>query len=138
MENLMRLLYVSKANSDISDDEIGDILTVSRRRNEEDKITGVLGYGQSYFTQIIEGPDEKLLRLYLRILGDSRHRDCLLLYIAPAKERLFEQWSMGFVDKVDPDALDFGEIAKLRTEPAGKQRALLVMDAMMIRLHKHK
>ncbi len=136
MEYLMRLLYVSRARQGLTDDDILHILKTSRARNAKDRITGVLCYGKGYFTQIIEGPDVKLLELYMGILRDPRHSDCLLLYVSPTWERLFDGWTMGYVDNTGVPELSFETLAKHRTEPAGKGRAAEIMEDLVRRLKR--
>ena len=40
-----------------------------------------------------------------KIAKDTRHRDVLLVYKKPIKQRGFERWTMGF-NKIDGDTLD--------------------------------
>lgn len=133
MEYLTRLLYVSRARQGLTDDDILNILETSRARNARERITGVLCYGRGYFAQIIEGPDNALLQLYMDIVGDPRHGDCLLLYLSPTWERLFAQWTMGYVDNISTP-LSFEALAKCRSEPAGKGRAAEIMEGLLRRL----
>lgn len=61
--------------------------------------------------QVLEGPEQDVLRKYVKILDDPRHSDAQILYISPANDRIFEKWSMGGIES---DPLQFQFISKLR------------------------
>ena len=98
MIQLTAMLYISSASPSLSDEDLYDILKVSRINNERANITGVLCSGGGYFIQIMEGPQKEMLQGYLRILDDPRHHDCLLIGLVPIKERKFKDWSMGHIN----------------------------------------
>jgi len=108
---MIRLLYLSQASPGISDDEIQNILQVARSNNKALGITGVLVYGGGIFMQVLEGPEQAVLRLYVRILDDPRHTGGQIIHITPANEQIFQRWSMAII-KSDP--LDFQHVAELR------------------------
>lgn len=98
MNYLSRMLYVSRSSVGLDDDaELQKILEVSRRKNPDLEITGILCAGGGHFIQILEGPQENLIRLYGIILADPRHYDSVLIGIAPITKRLFHNWSMGYL-----------------------------------------
>jgi hypothetical protein len=92
---MIRLLYISHAAPIISDEQVQDILLSSRRNNSASSITGILIHGCGLFMQVLEGPEQDVLRKYVKILDDPRHSDAQILYISPANDRIFEKWSMG-------------------------------------------
>ena len=94
---MIRLLYISKASTSISDEQVQDILMSARRNNPANGITGVLIHGGGLFMQVLEGPEQKLLRQYVKILDDRRHDDARIIHISPVHSRIFEQWSMGSI-----------------------------------------
>lgn len=104
MHELSRLMYVSSGSNKLSDAELGKILEQSRSHNEKHRITGVLCVGGGLFVQVLEGSECDLIRLYCKIIDDTRHYDCALIGIAPISERMFDQWSMGFIQK-SPEAM---------------------------------
>jgi len=108
---MIRLLYISQAAPAISDEQVQDILLSSKRNNPAVGITGVLFHGGGLFMQILEGPEQAVLRRYVKILDDRRHGDCGIVHISPADDRIFGKWSMGLI-KGDP--MQFQYIAKLR------------------------
>lgn len=97
---LVRLLYASRAGGPIDERLIRSILEVSRARNAELGITGLLCYqpGETVFLQVIEGARHHVNELYRSIVRDPRHTDVTLLDYAEIRERRFASWKMGSVD----------------------------------------
>jgi len=93
---MLQMLYVSGASSQMSDTEIEDILTASRRNNLRDGVTGMLLWADGVFIQVLEGEPDTVRPLYRRIQADDRHRNLMLVLEQAAENRLFSQWSMGF------------------------------------------
>jgi hypothetical protein len=110
---MIRLLYISQPTHGISKEQLQDILQSSRRNNSTLNITGVLVYGGGLFMQVLEGPEENVLRLYVKILDDQRHRNSLIVFISAANERIFKNWSMGVIES---DPLEFQHISELRAQ----------------------
>lgn len=102
--NLIQLIYASSAWQLLSEDEILNILEVSRKNNAERNITGVLLYKGGNFLQVLEGDEEAVSRLYQTIERDQRHKGVIVLAKRKIAEREFPDWSMGFVnlDTIDP------------------------------------
>ena len=109
---MIRLLYFSQASQKISDEQVQEILKSSWRHNPGLGITGVLVHGGDIFMQVLEGPEQKVLEQYVKILGDRRHNNCRIIHISPANERIFNNWSMG---NISCDPLNFQQLLKLRT-----------------------
>jgi len=108
---MIRLLYLSQAPHDVSDDEVHDILRSARRNNQAVGITGVLVYGGRMFAQILEGPEQAVLRMYVTVMDDRRHSDVRIIQVSPANEQIFKDWSMAVI-KSNP--MEFQHIAQLR------------------------
>ena len=108
---MIRLLYCSQAKSDFSEEVLKEILLTSRKNNRAADITGVLVHGGGMFMQVLEGPENNVLRTYMKILDDKRHSDSRIIHISPVKERLFSNWTMGVVEA---EPLTFEHVAKLR------------------------
>lgn len=98
MQKLSRLMYVSSPYS-LTDELLKQILEQSRTNNQKQRITGVLCAGGGHFVQVLEGKESDLVRLYSKIIDDPRHHDCEIIGIAPIDERMFEKWSMGYIEK---------------------------------------
>lgn len=110
---MIRLLYTSNASPTVTDDQVQSILVWSREHNPANGITGVLIHGGGMFMQVLEGPEEMVLRQYVKILDDRRHSDVRILHISPANVRIFDKWSMGHITS---DPLQFQQIAEIRAQ----------------------
>lgn len=95
---MIRLLYFSQATQPASSEAVEDILQSSRANNLALDITGVLVHGGGLFMQTLEGPEENVLPLYVKIMRDQRHENCRIVHISHAEKRLFQKWSMGIVE----------------------------------------
>ncbi len=104
------LFYCSYAAPEIRNEDILDILEVSRRNNEQLGITGILLYWKktNEFLQVLEGERQVIFDLYEIILKDPRHSLLKLVYHGEIQERGFKNWSMAFKDlkEVDTSQLD--------------------------------
>ncbi|MBU1106731.1 MAG: BLUF domain-containing protein [Candidatus Riflebacteria bacterium] len=102
---MKRITYISKPCSNMTDSQVQALSDYCRSRNIKQQITGVLFYFCGLFFQTIEGNDEKIDRLFLKIMQDKRHRDVLCLKMESGNiERMFPDWSMkyfNFDDKVE-------------------------------------
>lgn len=94
---LMRLIYFSEC-SDAKAVDVDKILEISRRNNKEKGITGFLVFDGQYFVQVLEGGRRVVSDLYLKIAGDGRHNNVVLVGFQQISERGFTNWSMGFFD----------------------------------------
>ena len=101
MDSILRLLYTSQARVDLTEAEVIDILRVSRENNEKTRVTGILCYSKKDFIQVLEGPEKNVLKLYTKIIEDSRHQRCKLVSIDLSNKRIFESWSMGNITVTD-------------------------------------
>ncbi|MGB3466211.1 MAG: BLUF domain-containing protein [Cyclobacteriaceae bacterium] len=101
MKEMISLIYMSQAVKPMSVQELTRIITYSRTHNESKDITGVLLYLNDKFFQILEGDSVEVTGLYSRIQQDKRHHSVTLLLSDTVDERIFNNWSMGFVDKTD-------------------------------------
>ena len=73
---------------------LNGILADARTYNPKNHITGALICREDIFLQLLEGPEDKILLTYNRILNDDRHLDIELLVQEPCDDRLFPTWSM--------------------------------------------
>lgn len=124
---MIRLLYLSQATPGITEVQVQYILQAAQRNNPAFGLTGVLVHGGGLFMQVLEGPEQSVLRQYVKILDDRRHRDCQLLHISPANDRIFEKWSMGIINS---DPMQFQHIAELRARRLEAIPAKTFTDAM--------
>lgn len=94
---LVRLLYASRARA-LSPELVDAILAVSRTRNPEHGITGVLCYSGDIFMQVLEGGRDPVCELFHAIARDPRHHTVRLLSYEEITERRFAGWTMGQVN----------------------------------------
>lgn len=95
---VFHLLYRSAASPDLEFRDLEDILLVSRIRNAQDGITGLLVYRDYAFVQLIEGEESRVRALVERIRGDRRNFNLTVLAEVTSDERIMPDWSMGWVD----------------------------------------
>jgi hypothetical protein len=77
--------------------ELAKILDVARARNSEAGITGVLLFNAERFVQILEGPEDAVLKIFESIKRDPRHTAVTVLMTGRKPKRHFETWSMALV-----------------------------------------
>jgi hypothetical protein len=104
------LFYCSVASRMMQDSDILDILKVSRDKNPQHRITGILVYCKKSreFFQILEGEKEAIFRLLKNIENDERNLSVDLVYDVEIQERSFKNWGMAFadLDSIENDKLD--------------------------------
>lgn len=109
---MIRLLYSSKSKSDITGQDIADILATSQKNNQLEDITGILVYGGNLFMQVLEGPELAVLKLYVKICEDERNSLNKIIYISYTDRRMFGDWSMG---TIECDPIDYQKIYDLNS-----------------------
>jgi hypothetical protein len=77
-------------------EKLTEILAISRKKNLENNITGMLLYAEGTFIQVLEGAEQDVLSTYQTITRDLRHKNLIKLVSAPIAKRVFPEWSMGF------------------------------------------
>ena len=90
------LVYISTAYKLLNQDELLDILTISRKNNQQRDLTGILLYGEGTFIQVLEGEEETLKQTYKDIEADDRHKNVIKMTEGESEERNFKDWAMGF------------------------------------------
>ena len=90
------LVYISFAPGGLEESELSEILEVSRRKNQERNITGLLLYAEGNIIQILEGDQEKVEALYENISKDERHERITRLFAMHSESRMFSEWSMAY------------------------------------------
>jgi hypothetical protein len=126
------MIYVSSAMKPMDAAALESLLSWSREKNMEKGLTGMLLYRYStdanrgYFIQMLEGDEREVCALYDKIKRDKRHHTILTLGEGEIKERMFNDWAMGFKN-VD-DALFAGlpghaRIGEAAFDPAAFQHS---------------
>jgi hypothetical protein len=116
---LWTLAYVSVAPRGLAAVELERILASSRQHNPEHGVTGVLLHCDGTFMQVLEGPQDGVQAIFLRIRTDPRHTQVRVLFDEAADGREFGGWAM-LCEPVDPL-----EAQTLLGAPAGVRRQSL-------------
>ncbi|RYF74030.1 MAG: BLUF domain protein [Cytophagaceae bacterium] len=77
--------------------QLAPILEQSRHWNAEHNITGALLYVRGNVIQVLEGEQQVIESLFQRIEADTRHGQVERILTRPITQRLFSEWSMGYV-----------------------------------------
>jgi Sensors of blue-light using FAD len=91
--SLSQIIYASQPFG-FNEGVLDDILTVSRRKNAQDEITGALICRADMYLQYLEGPEVALEATYARICHDDRHLEINCLMSRSIDTRLFPKWAM--------------------------------------------
>jgi hypothetical protein len=97
-ENLVRIMYISRARHRMTNGELEDMLAGARLRNEKHGITGLLVYDAGNFAQVLEGPKSAIERLLVNIARDPRHDEYGLVSEGAVEERYFAGWAMDWAN----------------------------------------
>jgi len=100
---MLSLVYVSTSVKPLNDEELLDILKISRENNSSKDVTGLLLYKGGNFMQVLEGPDEAVEALYEKIKADPRHKDVNVLSREQISARQFPTWEMAFQNLDNPE-----------------------------------
>ena len=92
---LIHCIYASAGTTEYSENDLIELLKVSRRNNKARNISGMLLYHKMSFFQVLEGEREIVENLYDKIKEDKRHDMVLKLIVEPIENRSFENWTMG-------------------------------------------
>ncbi|MBA4761425.1 BLUF domain-containing protein [Sphingomonas sp.] len=102
---MLQIMYISSA-AHCAPIDVAQILTVSRRNNARDGVTGFLYADGRRFLQVLEGPAEAVERAFVRIGADPRHRAVVTLSRREIEAREFGEWAMAHrMSGGDTDAL---------------------------------
>lgn len=118
---MLQLVYVSSANP-AAPCPTQDILTISRRNNARDHISGLLYADAGRFLQALEGPEAAVEAAFARIRQDARHRAIVILSRRAVDRREFGHWEMAH-RAPGADAADFlAGVDRLTAEAAPEVR----------------
>jgi PAS domain S-box-containing protein/diguanylate cyclase (GGDEF)-like protein len=96
-DELIRLLYVSRADETLSYQQILEILNRSWHNNHDTNITGFLIYDGTFFIQCLEGDPLSIESCYVKITKDTRHHTLKMISKEPIGERNFKDWNMSYI-----------------------------------------
>ena len=96
---MKRVRYISRFATDLTPQDIDQIVATSQKNNPGRNITGMLMASGDLFYQLLEGPKNEIDSLYDRISKDSRPEQVLLLESEVGQfERICPDWAMQKID----------------------------------------
>jgi len=107
-----QLVYISRARQFVGFVDLANILDVSRRRNSDSKVSGMLLSADHSFIQVLEGSKENVEGIFTSILRDARHHSVSVLLRHSVHHRCFANWSMGF-EKISSSHSGFAEVFQI-------------------------
>lgn len=131
---IIRLLYISDAAEDLDEDAVTAILKSAEKNNPRLGITGMLVFGGGVFAQVLEGPERGVLKKYVQVMGDSRHRNCRIVYITTAVGRLFDGVSMAALQALPLELAHIAELDAHRRETVPTEAFSNLMNLFFSRL----
>jgi hypothetical protein len=132
---LVRLLYVSRAQSPEVVNTTQSILDSARKYNIANGITGILCFGGGLYLQAVEGGRTQVNELYSHIVRDPRHRDVVLLDYQEISERRFGGWTMGQVNLAKLNTsivLKYSEKPELDPYSVSGTMSLALLEELML------
>ncbi len=93
---MISLTYLSHATAPLDPRQLEDLLRLSRDRNAQEGVTGMLLYVDLQFIQTLEGEEGAVNATMERIGADSRHHSVDVTLVEEIEGRSFDGWSMGF------------------------------------------
>ena len=115
---IRQLIYFSNAGESIAKPEIEDILEQSRRNNADAGITGLLLFVNGVFAQVLEGEPDKVEALYQTIIADPRHRAAEIMSDKTVEARIFDDWSMAYMETTAHDLARSAGLDSLLSDPS--------------------
>ena len=91
--SLMQLIYASTPFG-FDNPTLNQVLSVARRNNARDDITGALICRADLYLQMLEGPRAAVTATFQKIMADDRHLDVVLIGSGDIKTRMFPKWNM--------------------------------------------
>ena len=115
---LERIVYISIAAEPMTDDSVSAILDVSRARNGQQGVSGLLIGGNGWWMQVLEGEPDNMAPIWTSIRNDPRHQSIVLVQQRSIGRRDFARWSM----KYRKETGDFEDALQQLTEPVSDPR----------------
>ncbi len=93
-----QMVYQSQAAENLSYSDLNSILAISRDRNLQNGITGILVFRDGHFLHYLEGSREDVQSCYRHICNDRRHHDVRILAETEHIHRAFAGVPLDFLD----------------------------------------
>lgn len=96
LEKLQAWIYVSHSRLAVAEanNQVTDIVQISRIRNNQLNVTGALIFTGRRFGQLIEGPPASIASLKSSIISDPRHDKVTTIFAGARARRQFAGWSL--------------------------------------------
>ena len=91
---MLSLIYVSVADTDITQKMVEALAIHSARNNADHDVTGLLAYDTRRFMQLLEGEEDIVLAIMRAIEADSRHTNVSYVRREHRNHRECPSWSM--------------------------------------------
>ena len=98
MSKIFQIIYASTASYLYTEKELNNLLEQSRTANLKIGITGLLAYKDGNFMQTIEGQEQKIMELMLKISRNTRHYGIIPMFKGFIERREFSNWSMAYLN----------------------------------------
>jgi hypothetical protein len=109
MEDLIHVIYIGAAASDISEHDTAELLKEARKTNRKNDVSGMMLYVGGCLLLLLEGEPHNVDAAFKEIVAPKREMRAILR--EPVAEREFPDWIMGF------EAVAPAEAARLLGEP---------------------
>lgn len=102
MKTLLQVIYISRSTFEALDannkiePNIARILAKSRVNNRINGLVGVLYFGDGVFFQCLEGEENAIKTLMIKLKADSRHKDLKIISKKTIQQLTFGDWAMKF------------------------------------------
>ena len=106
-DGLYCLSYVSTQTAPLNNEQLLELLTQARQKNNDLNITGLLLHRDDSFFQILEGSREAVTQLYEEIRVDERHHRVEIVSEGDVTSREYDDWQMAFIEL---DGQDFSAL----------------------------
>ena len=94
---IRQLAYCSEKTLEFTPGSLKDIFDSSKINNAAQSVTGFLLFDGSRFTQVLEGPAEGIIGIYLKkICADKRHSNLRVIHDCFVRRRTFNDWSLAY------------------------------------------
>lgn len=126
---MKRVVYRSTSNLGPNDVGMLDIIRACDRNNEPAEITGMLWFDGRFFLHAIEGPDDAVNALFLKVRRDPRHRSLYVTDVRRIETRRYEGFGVRFrhgIAAFDPSACGVTRtsVLQMRDATAGIEATL--------------
>ncbi|PWQ95681.1 BLUF domain-containing protein [Leucothrix arctica] len=96
MSNLFHLIYASQAVHEFSRQDIVELLSDVKQKNQQLDVHGMLLYDKGSFFHILEGDKEIIHDLFDQIVKDEKYQKVTKIIFEAIPKMFFSDWSMGY------------------------------------------